>query len=267
MEDVRAGSSEEELVVVEPRGDYAWLWLNRPEAHNALGPGLVSALQAALENLAVERPRALVIGGNGPSFCAGADIKWMRESADLDDETRKEDALSIVRLLDAIDSFPAPVIVRAHGTIAGGGNGLVCAADIAIADDDATFTFAEVKVGILPATIAPYVVRRIGVAKATALWMTGERFDGKAAERFGLVDRAVGSMSLDGAIDDVLAERRTGGPSAQGALRALARQAAAGPSPDLGVELAELNARMRASDEGREGLQAFLERRKPGWAE
>ncbi len=256
-----------DLIRIEREGTIARLWLNRPEAHNALSPALVSQATEALIALAAEPPRVLVLAGAGPSFCAGADIKWLDESASLSMAEVRDDALALIRLLDAIAGFPAPVVARVHGTVAGGGNGLVAAADIAVAAQNAMFVFSEVRLGIVPAVIAPYVVRRIGTGRATSLWMTAERFDGAAAERHGLVHGAVPEDELDESIAKTIALLLAGGPIAQLEARALARLASAGPGPALAGETAALNARLRLSPEGREGLRAFLERRKPAWSE
>lgn len=257
----------ESLVTVRWQDSVASLALNRPEAHNALSPGLVAAIEDALQALSARPPRVLIISGEGPSFCAGADIKWMRDSAGLPEEEARADALRLARLLEAISEFPAPVVVRAHGTVAGGGNGLLAAGDIAVCADTTTFMFSEVRLGIAPAVIAPYVVRRIGLARATALWMTGERFNGAEAVRFGLVDHSAPGDELEAAVRRITDMLQLGGPAAQLEIRRLARLAAAGPGEEMAGRTADLNARLRRSAEGQEGLQAFLERRKPTWAQ
>lgn len=256
-------TDSEPQVLIEAQGDIAWLWMNRPEAHNALAPALVQAMYEGIHALAVERPRALVIAGKGPSFCSGADIKWLRESGSRSEEENREDALFMGHMMGKIAAFPAPVIARVHGTVAGGGNGIVAAADIAIADRDTTFVFSEVRLGIVPAVISPFVVHRIGAARAATLWMTAERFHGDAAERWGLVHRSVDGLELDGAIDQAIANIRAGAPGAQVEARRLAQRVNEMTAEDL----ATLNAQMRVTEEAVEGLQAFIERRKPGWAE
>jgi methylglutaconyl-CoA hydratase len=228
---------------------------------------LVDALADLLQQLADDRPRVLVLGGRGPTFCAGADIKWMQMSQMLPPGEVEQDALNVEQMLRMISEFPAPVMARVHGVVAGGGNGLVAAADIAVASDDAVFMFSEVKLGIVPAVIAPYVVRKIGVGRSTALWLTAERFDALAAERYGLVHRVVTGDDLDRTIDDTVALLREGSPAAQLEARWLARHAISGPGNEMAAHTAALNARLRLSPEGREGMAAFLERRKPGWAE
>lgn len=259
--------TESELVNLELADDVAFVWLNRPEARNALSPELVQALTDLLQQLADDRPRVLVLGGRGHAFCAGADIKWMQVSQALTQEQVEQDALNVEQMLRMISEFPAPVIARVHGVVAGGGNGLACAADITVASDDAFFMFSEVKLGIVPAVIAPYVVRRIGAGRATALWLTAERFDAVTAERYGLVHRVVQGEDLDRAVDDTIALLREGSPAAQLEARWLARHAVSGPDNDMAGYTAALNARLRLSAEGQEGMAAFLERRKPGWAE
>ncbi len=176
---------------------------------------------------------------------------------------REEAPQQHARMMGKIAAFPAPVIARVHGTVAGGGNGVVAAADIAIADRDTTFVFSEARLGIVPAVVSPFVVYRIGAARAASLWMTAERFHGDAAERWGLIHRSVDGLDLDGAIDDAIANIRAGAPGAQVEARRLAQRVSEMTAEDL----ATLNAQMRVTEEAVEGLQAFIERRRPGWAE
>jgi enoyl-CoA hydratase/carnithine racemase len=202
--------------------------------------------------------RAVVLAGEGSSFCAGADIGWQRSAIDLSFEENVEDALRLYRMLDAVDSCPAPVVARIQGYALGGGSGLTACADIAVAAEDAVFGFSEVKLGILPAVISPFVVAKIGTSAARRLFLTGERFGADVALRIGLVDEV--AQSPDAEIDRVVGELLSAGPEAVRAAKRLVRE-----GPAAGEELARLAARMRTSPEGQEGLRAFLDKRPSAW--
>ena len=242
--------------------------LNRPEAANALhGPALdalARAVQAAGED---DNARALVLEGAGRHFCAGADINWMLDSRD---ESRNIAATrTLSALLLSIRRLPKPVLAYAHGACAGGGAGLCAAADIVVADESAVFAFREVRLGIIPAVIAPYVVERIGAARARRLFITGERTGAKEAVAMGLVDRVadptVYSNSRD-MLEEILTELRECGPGAMAAAKRLAGEVALNPIDESSAEKsAGLLAQIRATDEAREGLSAFLEKRRPKW--
>jgi methylglutaconyl-CoA hydratase len=207
----------------------------------------------------VGRARAVVLAGEGPSFCAGADVGWMRSSADLTYDENVADALALRRMLEAIDGCPAPVICRVQGHALGGGAGLVACADVVIAAPDAVFAFSEAKLGIVPAVISPFALAKIGPGWARRLFPTGERFDAELALRIGLVHEL--ADDLDGAVARVLAELRSAGPRAARAAKRLVLDA-----PLDGLETARRIAERRTSDEGQEGLRAFLERRRPDWS-
>ena len=235
---------------VEREGSVLRVTLARPERRNAFDAELIAALTEAFAD--VDDARAVVLAGEGPSFCAGADVEWQRSSIDLSYEENVEDALRLYRMLVAIDSCRAPVIVRAHGYALGGGSGLVACADVAIAAPDAVFGFSEVKLGIIPAVISPFVLPKIG-ANARRYFLTGERFDAKAALRIGLIEEI--ADDLDGAVDRVVSELLTAGPEAVREAKLLIRERPAGE------ETAQIAARLRAGEEGQEGLRAFLEGR------
>ena len=243
-----------ETLKTERDGDVLRVTLARPERRNAFDATMIRELTDAFTDVA--EARAVVLAGEGPSFCAGADVEWQRSSIDLSYEENVEDALRLYRMMEAIDSCPAPVVVRAHGYALGGGSGLVACADAAIAADDAVFGFSEVKLGIIPAVISPFVLPRIGAA-ARRYFLTGERFDAPTALRIGLVDEV--AADPDGAIDRVLAELQTAGPQAARAAKRLVR---VGPRDEGTTEVA---AELRTSAEGQAGLRAFLERRAPAW--
>jgi methylglutaconyl-CoA hydratase len=229
--------------------------LSRPERRNAFDAALIRDLTAAFAD--VGDARCVVLGGEGPSFCAGADVEWQRSAIDLSYEENVEDAMRLYRMMEAIDSCPAPVVARVQGYALGGGSGLVACADIAIASPDVIFGFSEVRLGIIPAVISPFVFARIGTAAARRYFLTGERFDAETALRIGLVHAV--AEDLDSAVDSVRAALLAGGPEAVRAAKRLVRER---PS---GQELGKIAASRRASPEGQEGLRAFLEKRPASW--
>ena len=241
---------------IERDGDVLRLTLSRPETRNAFDATLISELAAAFVDIG--KARAVVLAGDGESFCAGADIEWMRASAGLTQDENIADANALRRMLEAVDTCPAPVVAVVQGHALGGGAGLIAAADIVIAHEQAVFAFSEVKLGIIPAVISPFVLRKIGESAARRYFVTGERFDAATALRIGLVHDVI--PDLDGALDAVVGELRTAGPRAARAAKRLVLD-----RPD-GAETARRIAERRVSEEGQEGLQAFLERRRPGWA-
>jgi methylglutaconyl-CoA hydratase len=229
--------------------------LARPERRNAFDAALIAELTDAFAD--VGDARAVVLAGEGESFCAGADIDWQRAAIHLSYEENVEDALRLHRMLEAIDSCPAPVVARVQGYALGGGSGLVCCADIAVADPGATFGFSEVKLGIVPAVISPFVLPRVGTAAARRLFLTGERFGVETALRIGLVHEL--ADDLDAAVERIVGELLASGPEAVRAAKQLIRE-----RPD-GEEAAQLAAKLRIGAEGQEGLRAFLEKRPAAW--
>jgi methylglutaconyl-CoA hydratase len=244
---------------VERDGEVLRVTLARPQQMNAFDAGLIADLAAAFAD--VGDARAVLLSGDGPSFCAGADVEWQRASIDLSYEENVEDALRLYRMLEAIDGCPAPVVARVQGYALGGGSGLVACADIAVAAEDAKFGFSEVKLGIIPAVISPFVLPRIGSGAARRYFLTGERFGADTALRIGLVHETVPPDELDDAVSRVLGELATAGPQAAREAKRLIRE---GPRDE---ETTQIAARLRAGDEGQEGLRAFLERRRPGWTQ
>jgi methylglutaconyl-CoA hydratase len=228
--------------------------LDRPERRNAFDAALIRELTDAFGD--VGDARAVVIAGNGPSFCAGADVEWQRSSIDLTYDENVEDALRLYRMCETIDRCPAPVLARVHGYALGGGSGLVACADVAIAAPDATFGFSEVKLGIIPAVISPFVLPKIG-SHARRYFVTGERFDAETARRIGLVDEV--ADDVDAAVERVVGDLLTSAPGAVRAAKQLVRERPAGE------ETARIAAHRRSGDEGQEGLRAFLEKRAPSW--
>ncbi|MGZ8717458.1 MAG: enoyl-CoA hydratase-related protein [Gaiellaceae bacterium] len=240
-------------LLVERDGDLLRVTLARPDRHNAFDAALIGELAEAFVD--VGRARAVVLAGEGTSLSAGADVDWMRSSVDLSYEENVADANALRRMLEAIDGCPAPVVARVQGYALGGGAGLVAAADIAIAAGDAVFAFSEVKLGIIPAVVSPFVLAKMGPGAARRYFLTGERFDAETALRIGLVHEV--ADDVDAAVDRVLRELLSAGPHAVRWAKRLIRERPGG------AETARWIAERRASDEGQEGLRAFVEKRPP----
>ncbi len=236
-------------------GGVLFITLARPERRNAFDAALIRELTAAFAD--VGDARCVVLAGEGPSFCAGADVEWQRSAIDLSYGENVEDAMRLYRMMETIDSCPAPVVARVQGYALGGGSGLVACADIAVASPDVVFGFSEVRLGIIPAVISPFVFARIGTAAARRYFLTGERFDAETALRIGLVHEV--AEDLDSAVDGVRAALLAGGPEAVRAAKRLVREQ---PTDQA---LGEIAASRRASVEGQEGLRAFLEKRPASW--
>ncbi|MBV8727704.1 MAG: enoyl-CoA hydratase/isomerase family protein [Candidatus Eremiobacteraeota bacterium] len=239
--------------------------LNRPDVRNAFNAELMAELQRAFERLGSDDAlRAVIVLGAGKTFCGGADINWMRASLELSREENVSDAKRMSDMFATIDRCPKPVIARVHGAALGGGAGLVAVCDVAIASDDAQFGFTEAKLGILPAVISPFVIRKIGVSHARALFLTGERFGPERAENIGLVHDVVRFEDLDTAVDRVVDEIKTGGRGAIALAKKTIADVTADPQNAREITSHAI-AEQRTSAEGQEGLRAFLERRKPNW--
>ena len=228
--------------------------LSRPERRNAFDAALIAELTAAFSD--VGGARAVVLTGDGRSFCAGADVEWQRSSIGLTYDENVEDATRLLRMLETVNASPAPVVCGVHGYALGGGSGLVACCDAVVAAPDAVFGFTEVKLGIIPAAISPFVRAKVGSA-ARRLFTTGERFDAQTALRLGLVDEV--AEDLHAAVERVVRELLTSGPVAAREAKRLVLE------PPPRGELAHVAARMRTSEEGQEGLRAFLEKRPPEW--
>lgn len=248
-------------------GVRATLTLNRPELHNAFSPELIAELTAACAELAADATvRVVVLTGAGRSFCAGADLHWMRASLALSRDDNIADAERLAAMYEALDTLPKPVVGRVNGAAIGGGAGLVACCDIVIAAQSARFGFSEVKLGILPAVIARYVVPKIGVSQARALFITGQRFEAAQAQRIGLVHEVVPEAELDAAVARVVAELASSGPQAVARIKHLLRAVTSLPPDAATRATVEAIADARVSDEGQEGLRAFLEKRRPAWS-
>jgi methylglutaconyl-CoA hydratase len=240
--------------------------LARPEARNAFNAEVVAELRATFDQLSGDAGvRAIVLAGEGKTFCGGADVNWMRASLELSRERNVEDAGAMSDMFRAIDRCPKPVVARIQGAALGGGAGLAAVCDIVVAGDDAVFGFTETKLGIIPAVISPFVLAKIGASNARALFLTGERFDARRARAIGLVHRVVPPGDLDTAVERIVFEMRSAGPSAVAAAKQLIVDVGAASYEDSRDLTARAIAAQRTSAEGQEGLRAFLERRPPEW--
>jgi len=243
---------------------FSRITIDRPDRKNAFDAPLIADLTAAVGR--VDRSaRAVVLQSEGDTFCAGADIEWMRSMADYSLDQNVADSRALAGLFRALYDLEMPLIARVQGPAIGGGAGLVAVADIAVASTDATFAFTETRLGILPAVVSPYVVRKIGPARATALFVTGSRIEAKRALEIGLVERLVEPSDLDAAVSRVLDAILSGGPKAVNAAKRLVREVEGRPIDEVADLTVKRIADIRVSQEGQEGLRAFLERRDPRW--
>lgn len=254
-------------VHIEHTGAVATVWLNRPDVHNAFDERVIAALTETLRALeAAPGVRAIVLAGRGKSFCAGGDLAWMRRMADFSREDNLRDAAALAEMLRTLAGLSKPTVARVHGAALAGGTGLVAACDIAVAVPEATFGTTEVRLGLIPATIAPYVVRAIGARAAQRYFLTGERFDAATAQRLGLVHEVVDSAALDARLQQLLDALLAGAPNALGRCKQLLVDVQ-GRAIDAAL-IADTTRRIadaRDSDEAREGIAAFFAKRKPYW--
>jgi methylglutaconyl-CoA hydratase len=240
--------------------------LNRPDVRNAFNGVVVAELQQAFAAADGDATaRVVVLGGNGKSFSAGADLAWMQEQAALPEADNQQSAEQMARMFLAVARCRKPVVGRIHGHALGGGSGLTAAVDLALCSDDCQFGLTEVKLGIVPAVISPFVLQKIGAGAARALFLTGERFDGREAQRLGLVHRAVPAAELDAAVQRAVDELLTAGPEAVASCKQLIATVAHLSLEDAIPLTSRWIARLRATPEAREGFAAFLAKRKPGW--
>jgi methylglutaconyl-CoA hydratase len=253
-------------LITERQGAIEMLTLNRPQVRNALNDAVIEELTDWAARVRAQPDlRAAVIAGAGPSFSAGADISWMARTIEYTHEQNLADAAALSRLFLALDTLPVPLIGRIHGAALGGGSGLAAVCDIVVAEEQATFGFTEVKLGILPAVISPFVVAKIGRSAARELFLTGARFSAARAREIGLVHRVVPAAALDDVIADYLSEILMAGPEAVAAAKQLIGEVSDLPSGQAHARAAEAIAARRISPEGQEGLRAFLEKRKARW--
>ncbi len=256
-----------QTIELETRRDVAVIWMNRPEVRNAFNETMIGELSQALKSLEDdEENRAIVLAGRGPSFCAGADLNWMKKMAGYSTEQNYEDALGLATMLHTLYTLKKPTIARVHGHAYAGGMGLVAACDIAVAAVEAEFCLSEVKIGLIPATIGPYVVAALGARAANRYMLTAERFAAAEAYRVGLVHEIAPADKVDEKIDELLVHLVRGGSTAHAETKSLIGVITRSPlNQTLIEETATRIARIRASDEGKEGIRSFLEKRKPKW--
>jgi len=257
-----------ETIEIERRGPVAHVWMNRPQVHNAFNAVLIAELDQAWEQLAADDTvRVVVLGGRGKSFSAGADLNWMKEAAGYSEAENLADARRLAGMLLKLAQLPRPTIARVQGAALGGGTGLAAACDICVATERAVFATSEVKFGIIPSAISPYVIRAIGPRQASRYFQSAERIPAARAEALGLVhELSADEAGLDARIDDIVAALLEGGPKAQAAAKSLI--VAVTPEP-IGAAVVEDTARriagLRATPEAKEGLGAFLDKRPASW--
>jgi methylglutaconyl-CoA hydratase len=253
-------------LTAERDGRVARVTLSRPDVRNAFNAELIAELRQLFTELDARADlRAIVLCGEGKVFSAGADITWMRASLDLSEEDNRRDAEAMSDMYRTIDRCSKPVITRVHGAAIAGAAGLCAVSDIVISADDAVFGFTETKLGIIPAVISPFVLAKIGVSHARALFVTGERFGARRAHAIGLVHVVVPSAELDDAVEHALNELLTASPSAVAAAKRTLRAVRAASYDESRDITTRAIAAQRVSEEGQEGLRAFLEHRKPSW--
>lgn len=248
-------------------GVVARVYLNRPDVRNAFNDGVIAELRACFAELGADDSlRAIVLGGHGKAFCAGADLNWMRAMADYDWDQNHADAQALAEMLWTVYQCPVPVVGRIHGDCYAGGMGLASVCDVLVASDNVQFCLSEARLGLLPATISPYVIRAMGEAAARRYFITAERFDARRAHAIGMVHEVCAPEALDATVDGLVALLVANGPKATRACKRLVQDVAGRP---IDAALRDATARqiadIRASDEGREGLQSFLGKRPPGW--
>jgi len=255
------------LEIVHRSPHVAEVWLNRPDVRNAFNSAVIAELAAAFTTLGADTTlRAIVLGGRGKAFCAGADLSWMREMAGFDWERNRADAQALADMLWAIYRCPVPVVGRVHGDCYAGGVGLAAVCDVLVAADGVNFCLSEARLGLLPGTISPYVIRAMGEQASRRYFVTAERFSAAQAAAMGFVHEVCAPDALDAKVDEIVATLVANGPMALRACKALVQDMAARPvDAALREETARRIADIRASDEGREGVQSFLNKRPPAW--
>lgn len=257
----------EEPILIERAGPVAGVILNRPQSHNALTPEMIVELREIFQRLGNDdRVRVIVLRGRGRSFCAGADLGSMRAAAEFTYDENVADGQAIFDLMAAVDGCPKAVVAAVKGAAIGGGAGLVSCCDVTVAVSDTIFAFSEVRLGLAPAVISPFVFAKIGAGAARELFLTGERFTAARALRDGLVQHVVDDeTALEDAVEERVGQLLQAAPGAQAAVKGLVHELGLRPRDELRAYTSELIARRRASEEGREGMNAFLEKRKPRW--
>ena len=255
------------MLTVQKQDGVARVTLDRPELRNAFDDALIESLTKAFLQVENDKTsRVMVLAGNGPAFCAGADLNWMKRMARYGYDENLADAQALARMLATLDRLPKPTIARVHGPVFAGGTGLVAACDIAVGTPEAKFCLSEAKLGLSPATISPYVIRAMGERLARRYFLTAEIFDAAEACRIGMLSALVPATELDRTIEGLVNHLLAGGPEAHARIKDLIRAVGRRPVDDaLIADTAKRIAEIRVSPEGREGIASFLEKRKPAW--
>jgi len=255
------------ILDIQPRGPAAWLWMNRPEARNALNDELIAALETALDVLEKDgTTRVLVLAGRGPAFCAGGDLAKMEKAAKMTKVRARREAARFARLLYRLRAYSKPVVARVHGPAFAGGMGLAAACDLVVAAEEAEFALPETRLGLVPAMISPYLVRAMGAGQARRYMLTGERLSGREAQRIGFAHECVPAAELDAVVGKICERLALAGPEALARAKKLLLHVEGAPlTPQLAAHTAAALAEARASPEAREGIRSFLEKRKPSW--
>jgi methylglutaconyl-CoA hydratase len=252
---------------VERGGRVGRVWLDRPDVRNAFNAFMIAELREGLRTLASDdEVRVVVLSGRGPAFCAGADLAWMRDVARFSREENLRETRDLADCLHDLYALPKPTVARVNGPAIGGGTGFLAACDIAVASTEARFGLSEVKIGVVPAAISPYVLRRIGESRARQYFLTGERFDARRAEAIGLVNAAVGPDELDAKVEGIVSSLLSSGPEALAKAKELITRVPGMSLEEAKRYTAEMIASLRTSAEAQEGMAAFLEKRKPKWS-
>jgi methylglutaconyl-CoA hydratase len=257
-----------QTIRMELEGKVARITFARPEVHNAFNADMIAELAGAFDQLKAEPDvRVVVLTGEGESFCAGADINWMREIIDYSYEQNLSESLLLAEALHKLYTLPKPTVAMVNGTAIGGGNGFLSACDIAVAAEEARFGLSEVKIGLVPAAISPFVIRKIGESKAREYFLTGKRIPAVKAQEIGLVNQVVPREKLDGAVGELVDLLLTSGPEALANCKELIFQVPRLSLEEVKEYTARMIANLRISEEGQEGMASFLEKRKPKWTE
>jgi methylglutaconyl-CoA hydratase len=259
-------AKEHRTIVVNRSGPLLTITLNRPEVHNAFNEVMIAELHEAIDRIVRKGGvRVVVLTGMGRSFCAGADLNWMRRVKDYSYEENLAESRQLADLMYGIYALPVPTVARVNGAAIGGGTGFLAACDVVIAAETATFSLSEVKLGLVPAVISPYVIRRVGESRCRQLMLTGERFKADRAGRYGLVNTVVPIEDLDNAVTERVAQLLSSGPEALKTCKELLHRVPLMDFQEARDYTAEVIARLRISPEGQEGMAAFLDKRKPSW--
>ena len=256
-----------DVLEVERRGPAAWLWLNRPELRNALNDLVLNSISNSLRELEKDAScRVIVLAGRGQAFCAGGDLSRMQQASKMTKAKSKAEAGRFASLLYRMHTYPQPLLARVHGAAFAGGMGMVAACDLVVAAEEAEFCLPEVKIGLVPAMISPYIVRALGEPQARRYVLTGERLSAREAHRIGFVHECVPAAELDARVEKFAALLAQAGPQALAHSKKLLAKVAKAPiTPKLAAQTAGVLAEARAGDEAREGIRSFLEKRKPAW--